>query len=90
MAHDYEIVSRHPDQEAIFSAEHLPLDHCAAVCLPFTTSSFYKTVEGAMQEGHYEGWHDAKFLGALPSGFKEDIRAAQSNFGLQMTDFTQL
>jgi hypothetical protein len=90
MAYDYEIVSRHPDQEAIFSAEHLPLDQCAAVCLPFTTSFFYKTVEGAMQKGHFEGWHDVEFLSALPSGLKEDIRAWQRRYGLQMADFTQL
>jgi hypothetical protein len=90
MAHDYEILRRHPDQDALLSAQHLPLNQCAAVCLPFTTSSFYKTVEGAMQKGHYQGWLDESFLRVLPNELLGDIHATQEQFGLAKTDFTRL
>lgn len=90
MAHDYEILSRDPDQDALLSAKHLPLDKCAAVCLSFTTSSFYKTFGDSMQKGHYQGWLDERFLRALPSDLRGAIHATQERFGLAKTDFSQL
>jgi hypothetical protein len=90
LTHDLEIVMRHPDQTVDFTAEHLPLDQCANSCLPFTPTSFYKTLEGAMQRTHYKGWQDVEFLRALSSNAKRQVRATQELYELEVTDFTQL
>lgn len=88
--YDYQVLARHADQEAVMSPDHLPLDECAAVRLPFAPTSFYKTVEGAMQTGHYDGWHDVDFLRSLRPDIKRRIRAMQLSYVLERTDFTQL
>jgi hypothetical protein len=54
LSHDRAILARYPDQGATMTAEHLPLDQCAAVCLPFTPTSFYKSVEGIVQTDRYK------------------------------------
>jgi hypothetical protein len=90
LTHDLEIVMRHPDQTVGFTAEHLSLDQCANSCFPFTPTSFYKTVEGAMQKGHFKGWHDVGFLRALSIDAKNHIRASQVVYDLEVTDFAQL
>lgn len=91
LTHDLGILTRHPDQSVNFTAKELPLDQCANSCLPFTPTSFYKTVEcAAMHKGHYSGWQDADFLRALSSHAKKQITVSQEVYGLEMTDFTQL
>jgi len=90
LSHDRAVIARHPNQGAKMSAEHLPLDQCAAVCLPFIPTSFYKSVEGAVQTGHYRGWQNLNYLRSVKSGFRDDVRELQANHGLQLTDFTQL
>jgi hypothetical protein len=90
LTHDSKILARHPDQSVPMTAEYLPLDQCAAVCLPFTSTSYYKTAEYFPQKALYNGWQDVKFLRSLSQEVKEEIRAMQEAYGFEETYFTEL
>ncbi|KAM0695990.1 hypothetical protein Q7P36_004473 [Cladosporium allicinum] len=90
LSHDREILERRPDQRARMSAECLPFDQCAAVCLPFKPTSFYKSVEGLVQTGQFKGWHNLDYLRSVDDDLKQDILNIQSEYGLQQTDFSRL
>jgi hypothetical protein len=90
MAHDYQIFLRCPDQHTVVSTKHLPLDQCAAVRLPFTTSSFYKEALALAQGGNYQGWQNVDFLRTLGRGWRAQIRALQAKLGIEITDFDEL
>lgn len=87
--HDGKVLAHHPHQNAVMTAEHLPLDQCAATCLPFAPTSFYKAVKHPTLEGRLKGWIDVHDLRSLCSKDKDEIRAMQKEHGLEMTDFTQ-
>lgn len=53
--HDIEILSRQPDQDAIATPEHLPLEECSAYQLPIPSMSFHKTL---MEQEKFKGWLD--------------------------------
>jgi hypothetical protein len=90
MAHDYQILLRCPDQHTVVSTKHLPLDQCAAVSLPFTTSSYYKEAMDQVKTGNYKGWQNVDFLRTLGSVWQAQIRALQEKLGVEKTDFDTL
>jgi hypothetical protein len=90
MAHDYQILLRCPDRHTVVSTKHLPLDQCAAVSLPFTTSNFYKGVVNTVQIGQYPGWHDVGFLRELGRDWKAQIHMMQGIMGGEKTNFDAL
>jgi hypothetical protein len=90
LAHDREILINHPAQDECLSAKHLPLDKCAAVCLQFIPTSFYRTIEGGLKKGLYQGFQDVESLRNLSSDVKKQIRAMQEENGIEKTDFSKL
>lgn len=89
-AHDYEILKRVPDQEAILSEEHLPLDQCSATQLPFPVISYYKEGENLMQRGHFKGMQDEELIRSLDPDAKKAINEEQSKHGWDVTAFDQV
>jgi len=90
LSHNLKVLERQSDHSVTLKPEHLPLDQCAAVCLPCTTTSYYKAFEDPSRTGVYNGWHDVGFLRSLSKQDKEEIRAMQEHNNIGQTDFTQL
>jgi hypothetical protein len=90
LAYDHAILALHPDREAVLTAEHLPLDQCAAAVFPCIPTAYYKTVEGEMEQRHYHGLQDLGFLRSFSIDVQNQIHEEQEKYGLEKTDFSQL
>lgn len=85
--HDAEILSRQPDQEALVTREHLPIDQCSAFQLPVLLTSLHKPL---LEQDRFKGWLDLDLLHSLHEGQKKDINNLQKQFRIKVTAFDEL
>jgi hypothetical protein len=86
--HDSEILSRHPDQGALVTREHLPFEQCSAVQLPLPSLSCHKAL--MVLQDRFKGWLDMDIIRSLDEGMKKNINSQQKCFRIKVTDFDEL
>lgn len=87
--HDSEVLLRHPDQEAVVTRKHLPLDQCSAFQLPLPSTTCHKTLL-AQHEARFKGWLDMDILCALDDHVKNRVNIEQMQCRIKLTDFGKL
>ena len=85
--HDSEVLLCQPDQEALLTPKHLPLDQCSAFQLPLPNTSYHKAL---LEQERFRGWFDMDLLRSLDKGMKTHINNQQKHYGLKLTAFDEL
>lgn len=86
-AHDTDVLLRQPDQEALLTRKHLPLDQCSAFQLPLPSTSYHKAL---LEQERFRGWLDMDLLRSLDEGMKTHINNQQKQYGIKVTAFDEL
>lgn len=85
--HDSEILLQHPDQEAMVTRKHLPLEKCSAYQLPLPSTSYHKTF---LEQERFKGWLDMDLLRSIDRDLKKTVNDQQKYFGIKLTAFDEL
>jgi hypothetical protein len=68
--HDFEVLLRQSDQEALLTPKHLPLDQCSALKPPLPNTSYHKAL---LEQERFRGWFDMDLLRSLDNGRETHI-----------------